>query len=81
MVELSKGERFKQLIETNENRQALLKTKANKYHCQKKDSNQNNSPWLKSTRGRSFDNLLLSFTFKLFHNNNNISKPHSQKKK
>jgi hypothetical protein len=49
----------------------------------KKDSNQNNSPWLKSTRGRSFDNILLSFAFKLFYNNNknNLSKPYSEKKK
>jgi hypothetical protein len=70
---------------TNENHQALLKTKANEYHCQKKDSDQNNSPWLKSVRGRSFDNLPLLFTFTLFHNNNNnnnnLSKPYSQKKK
>jgi len=49
----------------------------------KKDSNQNNSPWLKSTRGRSFDNILLSFTFKIFYNDNinNLSKPYSGKKK
>jgi hypothetical protein len=67
---------------TNENHQALLKTKVNEYHCQKKDSNQNNSPWLKSARGKSFENLPLSFTFTLFHNNNNnnnnnLSKPYS----
>jgi len=66
---------------TNENHRALLKTKANEYHCQKKDSNQNNSPWLKSTRGKFFDNLPLLFTFTLFHNNNNnnnnnLSKPY-----
>jgi hypothetical protein len=48
-----------------------LKTKANEYHCKKKDINQNNSPWLKSTRGKSFDNLPLLFTFTIFHNNNN----------
>jgi hypothetical protein len=82
MVELSKGERFSNSL-TNENHQALFKTKANEYHCQKKDSNQNNSPWLKSARGRSFDNLPLLFTFTLFHNNNNnnnLSKPYSQNK-
>jgi hypothetical protein len=66
---------------TNENHHVLLKTKANEYHCQKKDNNQG---WMKSTRGRSFDNLPLSFTFILFHNNNNnnnnISKPYSKKK-
>jgi hypothetical protein len=38
----------------------------------KRESNQNNSSWLKSARGRSFDSLALSFTFTLFHNNNNI---------
>jgi len=47
----------------------------------KKNSNQSNSPWLKSARGRSFDNLPLLFTFTLFHNNNNnnnnLSKPYS----
>jgi hypothetical protein len=53
-------------------------------NVKKKKSNQNNSPWLKSTRGRSFDNLPLSFTFTLFHNNNNnnnnLSKPYFGKK-
>jgi disulfide oxidoreductase YuzD len=46
----------------------------------KKNSSQSNSQWLKSARGRSFDNLPLLFTFTLFHNNNNnnnLSKPYS----
>jgi hypothetical protein len=44
----------------------------------KKNNNQRNSPWLKSARGRSFDNLPLLFTFTLFHNNNNnLSKLYS----
>jgi hypothetical protein len=46
-------------------------------NVKEKESNQNNSPWLKSTRGKSFDNLPLSFTFTLFQNNvnYNLSKP------
>jgi hypothetical protein len=50
-------------------------------NVKKKESNQNNSPWFKSARGRSFDNLPLSFTFTLFHNNNNnLSKNYFRKK-
>ncbi len=68
---------------TNENHWVFFKTKANEQHCQKKDNDQNNSPRLKSARGRSLDILLVSFTFTLFHNNNNwknLSKPYSKKK-
>jgi hypothetical protein len=67
MAELIKGKGLENSL-ANENHGALLKTKANQYHCQKKDSDQNNSPWLKLARGRSFDNLPFSFTFTLFHN-------------
>jgi hypothetical protein len=83
MVDLSEGERFKQLVDKWKP-SSSLQNKSKWIPLSKKDNNRSNSPWLKSARGRSFDNLPLLFTFTLFHNNNNnnnnLSKPYFWKK-
>jgi hypothetical protein len=53
MVELSKRERFRQLID-NENHQAFLKTKVNEYHCQIKEKQSKQSPMAKISKGEKF---------------------------